>query len=377
MKKYLGLLAGVVLMLSGQKVLAADFIKPSGQDQNVIVSATQSYRNLYTAGAAVTINGNIAGDLTAAGGTVTVVGGVEKSALLAGGTLNLVGDFGSNVKLIGGNVTVTGKVGGDLAIAGGNISVTGKSEIAGDAIIAGGNVIIDAPVNGSIHVLGGNVTINGKVRGGVYVQAGQQLTFGPQAEVGGKITYKGPKQAVVQAGAKIGQIDFSLSQPRRYENRFFAVLTFAFLLKLLALMVAGWLLLKIKRSWAQAVVDRTMQKPWESLGWGFLGVIAVPILIVVCLLAFVGFYVSAIAGAWFVLTLLLTQIFATVVLGFWVLKLVGKTGHLLADWQSLVVGVILWGILGLVPVLGWIAETLLFLMTLGALLQIGRENLKN
>lgn len=86
-------------------VLAAEVAWPSQGSPNVVVGSQESHRNLYTAGANVTVNGDVTGDLTAAGGMVSITGTVQQEVLLAGGTLDVSGQVGGNARLAGGNIT--------------------------------------------------------------------------------------------------------------------------------------------------------------------------------------------------------------------------------------------------------------------------------
>jgi hypothetical protein len=117
---------------------AADIIAPNKDNPNVSIPATETHRNVYTAGSNVTVSGNIAGDLVAAGGMTTIEGSVEQDAMLAGGTLNINGSINGDARLAGGNITVGSPVGGDLVVAGGNVTVTGRSSVGGDLVAGAG-----------------------------------------------------------------------------------------------------------------------------------------------------------------------------------------------------------------------------------------------
>ncbi|MDD4902042.1 MAG: hypothetical protein PHE24_02795 [Patescibacteria group bacterium] len=371
-----GLVLGVLLFGIAGSAMAADFATATGKDGNVLVGAAETHKNLYAVGGNVTVNGITTGDLTAAGGFVTVSGDVEKDLLLAGGTLNLSGTIGDNAKIAGGNIFITGPVKGDLAIAGGNINLTGKSSVDGDLLIAGGSITIDAPVKGNVKIAGGNVIINGKIDGSLDVKSGS-LTFGSGADVAGNINYSGKAKAEVNSGAKVGNINFTEWQPQVPTKKSMAgFLTFAFLIKILAWMVAAWLLMHFKKSWVMKVSDSVQSKPWSNLGWGLVYLIAIPLAIILLFATLIGFYAALIVGAIFAVLLLVAHIFAALIAGFLIVKLFNKTKIDIPVWQPIVIGVLAYMIVSLIPFLGWIATAIIFLMTFGALVKSAGEMIK-
>ena len=106
------------LLTAALPVYAAEVFGPAQGKADVTISAQAGHKNVYAAGATVTVNSDISGDLAAAGGSVNVTGKVQQEALLAGGSLDLSGAVGGTARLFGGNITVSGPIGGDLAIAG-------------------------------------------------------------------------------------------------------------------------------------------------------------------------------------------------------------------------------------------------------------------
>jgi hypothetical protein len=147
---------------------------------------------------------------------------------------------GGDARVAGGNITISSPIGGDLLIAGGNISLTEKSSVSGDLVIGGGNVILNAPVMGRLKAGVGNLTINSKIEGDVEIYSSGRgkgegnVVFGPKAEVLGKIFHKGSKQAVIQEGAKVSAIDFTLHTGRKAMAALAGFLTAAVLIKLIA-----------------------------------------------------------------------------------------------------------------------------------------------
>lgn len=375
-KKILGLFA-VFCVLSFSVAQAAEFIAPSQDEGNVTVGVAETHRNLYVAGANVTVNGSTLGDLFAAGGTVTVDGSVEQDLVAAGGTLISNSAVGGDARIAGGNVTVNGTIGGDLLAAGGNLTFSERSSVAGDAVIAGGNVTVNTPIRGNARVAGGNITINSRIEGTLTVNSSQRLVFGPRAEVPGRIVYKGPSEASVDPAARISPIEFTrVEMDQRAENTLRALFTIAFLTKLLAWMIAGWVLLRLWRAAFSRMEDSIRANPWGNLGMGLVTLIVVPIAAILLFLVLVGYYVALVGLAAYVLMILLASVIAALVLGSLIVRwLTKKTPGNVPDWQIIVIGVVVWHLVGLVPFVGAIAKFILFLMAFGALARMVRESL--
>lgn len=357
--------------------LAADLVGPeSKQDQNVVISSAETHKNLYTAGGNVTVNGDVLGDLTVAGGMVTVEGVVEKDLFVAGGNLFINGKVGETARVAGGNINITAPIGGDLLIGGGNITISEKSSIDGDLLIGGGNVNINAPVKGSVKIGGGNVYINSKIDGDVKIKISKDLVFGPKADIQGKVSYEAPRLAVFKDGSKVPNAEFTKWQKPSYKGRIAGIITAALLIKLLAWVLMGLVLVKFRKQSIQNMFISIVEKPWESLGIGLLALIVVPILSVLLLITAVGYYIAVSLLALYVFLLLMACILSALFLGFIILKYLNKPAESLVNWQSVLIGVVALLLIKIIPFLGWIIAFVLFLLVFGSIIKTIKELLK-
>lgn len=372
MKKILGIL---LLFFVALPVSAAEFAAPEkNSDGNINIPSNQSRKNLYAVGANITVTGPILGDLTAAGAMVTLDGEVEKDLMAGGGNLFINGSIGDDARIAGGNINISAPIAGDLLVAGGSIIITEKAAIGGDLILGGGNVTINAPVKGDVKIGGGRVMINSKIEGNINAEITENLTFGPNAEVVGKVFYKSPKTATVDSGARLGGIEYTEKQKSR--ANFKAFLTFAFVIKTIALGLAAWLLLKFRNKRVLALSESIAQKPWESLGVGLLVLIAWPIITILLLVTGVGYYLAIILAVVYVLILLITTLLAILFLGHLALKYLNKPGEVSPIWQTVVIGTVLWQLLKFIPVVGWIACAVIYLVVLGAMIKALKSQVK-
>ena len=366
----------VLGLIASSAAYAAEFVGPANnEDQNIVVGAAETHKNLYVAGPNVTVNGNTQGDLYAAGGMVSVEGTVKKDLALAGGNLFLNGAVGEDARIAGGNITISAPIFGDLLIGGGNVTLSEKASVGGDLIIGGGNVNINAPIKGSVKIAGGSVYINSKIGGEVKVQVSKNLTFGPKSEILNKVAYQAPKTAVFQAGSQVPNAEFTLRQHPSGTKAFSALITAAFLVKVLAWIIAGLILVRLRKQLSHKIFVSMREKPWENLGLGLLGLVVVPIVVILLLISFVGYYLAFIAGAAYAIILLLANIYAAVMIGYLILKYLSKPVDMPVDWQAVVIGVVVLTLLKLIPIVGWLVFLVVFLMVLGAMARIIKHSL--
>lgn len=370
---YVGLFLAAIAL--APVALAAEFKSAGKEDGNVSLPGGETHHNLYTAGGNVSVNSVITGDLVAAGGMVSVDGSVEDDAMVAGGTLYLNGSIGGNARVAGGNVTVASPIAGDLVIAGGNVTLSEKASIGGDLVIGGGNVIVNAPVRGSVRASGGNITINSRVEREVKVTATQKMTFGPRAEVLGAVSYRAPREAVIDQAARLSAVEFNQLEKRDFGRHFAAILTIGFLIKLLAWIIAGLLLMKIRKQAVHAIVESVEKTPWRNLGYGLVSFIIIPIVLLLVFVTVVGYYAGIIASLWYVLMLVVANLVSSIVAGALILRWLNRPGESAPAWQVVVIGVVALSVVKFIPILGWIVCGILLLMVLGAIMGMAKEKI--
>lgn len=355
---------------------AAELLGPASSQGDVTLGATQTKTNLYMAGGNVLVNGQVKKDLTLAGGQVTVVGDVERELILIGGDVNLSGKIGDTARVAAGNIVISGPIGSDLAVVGGNVHLLGKSSVGGDLLMAGGTLDLETPVLGNARIFAGDVYINSKISGDLNIRASGVLKFGPLAEVTGKIFYKGPKPAVVDQGAKLTDINYTVWERPNAKGAVAGLLTLGFLVKLLALFLTLVVLFGLKKLQLNGLMDSIKNKPWANLGWGFVYLIISPLLAILLFLTLVGYYAGFIILFLYALALVLAKVLAAAVLGFIIMRMLFKQPEA-PVWQPILIGVVAWYLLALIPVLGFLVLAIVFLMTLGALGQSVLNFIKN
>ena len=257
-------------------------------------------------------------------------------------------------------------------MGGGQTSVTGAG-VGGDVLWAGGMLRVDAPVGGSMQLAGGEVVINSRVRGNVEFK-GQKLTLGKDAIIDGNLTYSAQKEATVEAGAVVrGQTTFEpLKAPRApiSGKGIIAFLSLVFLGKFLALLVFALALGLFFNRYSAVLVGNAVTQPWLEAGRGLIVLIVLPVVSVMLLVTLIGVPLGLLGLLAFASLLLIASPLAAIIVGSVVHKWMFKPAEYQVAWQTILLGVAAYTLLGFVPVLGGIAKFVLVLLAIGSMMKI-------
>lgn len=345
--------------------LAAEF-KVSDKDGAVNVSSNESPRNLYIAGNTVNVSADTQSDLVAAGNTLNLQGSIEDSLIAAGANVNLNGEVGKNARVAGSSINVRNTVGEDLFMAGGSANLSPEAVISGDLYAATGSLTIDGRVAGRVRIAGGDTIVNGSVDGDLVVDGGK-LTIGDSAVIGGKLIYKAPQEASIASGAVIrGGVDYQKTDTRSYSQGSKGVLgalgILGFLMSLVILFALVYILPKTSRN----LVRETLKSFLPNLGWGFLTFVVVPTALMIIAFTVIGLKLAGILAMIYLLFLMIAFIFATLVIGAQIIKWFDKREYRV-DWLTILIGLIVVIILGIIPFLGDLVVWAVALAVLGEL----------
>ena len=367
----LAALAALGGLAAARATQAADLRASDGgqyQSGMLIVPAADHVRNLYAAAPQVLVNANSQKDTVAAGGTVDVEGATADDLTVAGGNVEVRGAVGGSARIAGGTVVVDGNVGEDLVVAGGNVTVMPTANIGGDLIVAGGNVVVSGPVGHNVRVAGGTLVLNGKVGGDVTAKLSGALQLGPQANVLGSLTYSAPHVALRDSAAQVaGTISFT---PRSVKSggQLFALFVLALAVKILAEVLAAYVLYFAFRPRFKGLVAATGTGFWKNVGYGFLFTIAVPVAAVILVVTVIGYYAAITVALAYVLAIMVSWLVAGAWFGSWVLSKI-KRHHVETGYWTIALGIACAAVISAVPFVGWIFGIILMLASFGAAVQ--------
>lgn len=356
-------------------VLASLLLAPALADEREHrLYLRQQGTDTFVAGDSARIERPVQGDLVAAGGELRIDAPVAGDVVAVGGLLRLDGKVSQNLYAGGGQVTLEGALARNARVAGGNVTVGPRATISGNASLAGGRVEVLGNVDGYLQAAGGRVYLDGKVAGDVTAAAGE-LELGPNARIGGKLTYRGAAPLVqhpqAQVAGGIERLEMEIrSRPER-ERKTGPALFGVWTLGLMA--SAAVLVLALPGFFGRTSEAARRRFGWSVL-WGFLALAAGPLAVVVLLVTVIGVPLALIALLAFFVLLLLGYLSAGIALGDGVLARWWSARAASRGWRALfaALGVLAIGMLALIPWLGGFIAFLALITGMGALLIQGR-----
>jgi hypothetical protein len=229
-----------------------------------------------------------------------------------------------------------------------------RDETAGDIYVLDGDVTIRGTVTGDVVVADGDVTIRGTVEGDVVTVTGQ-ATLGRRGNVRGDITYA-DNEPVQTPGSQVG------GEVKKFDVADAGILgAIATLIGItVSLFLLGLLLLLLAPRAADAVARTAREKALVSFGVGFLAFFLIPIIAFAALFTVVGIPLGII------LLLLVLPLYAIsyVTAAFALGRRIIKGSRILA----FLVGLVILGLLSLIPIVGSLIGLLATMFGLGLLL---------
>lgn len=247
----------------------------------------------------------------------------------------------------------------DLTIIGGNATLDKDSTVNGDLAIIGGNVTIDGRVNGDVSVTGGYIHLDDNaVITGDLVTLGGKVDRSSLASVEGTERNKRSTAILPWMRAMPVMINFDpISGPMM---AIFQALTLAALAVVVQLFTSA----QMNRAGQTA-----LGQPVASGGIGLLTIVVAPALLLILAITIIlipvsllGFLILALAilFGWLTLGLLLGRQISTWLKQNWSDPISAGAGTLALSLLS--------SMLNLIPCLGWLANALIWMIALGAVL---------
>ena len=357
------IVAFIFLLSSATAQERAD--RNGSRSRRVTVPASEVVNGDYFAfGGNVEISGTINGDLYASGGQVVIDGTVNGDVLVAGGRVSLSGTVSQDVRAAGGQITISGQVGRNLTVAGGQVELAPSAVVRGGLVAAGGNVDLSAPVTGAVKAAAGTLMVANRIGGNLDAAVGT-LRIGSRADIQGDVTYWSGREASLSEGAHIsGKIVRNVppKRPRLFPAAFFAWLGFVSI-NFFSTLILGLLSVRYLPRFHQSVVTTLKERPWPSLGIGFVAAVVLPV---------VSSLLFAVVVAIPIALILLTAFF---IMLYWVrIYAIGRIGEFIiahlrpasSRASAFVLGLFVYYLLAVIPFIGWLVVPLVMLFGFGA-----------
>jgi len=144
-------------------------------------------------------------------------------------------------------------------------------------------------------------------------------------------------------------------------------------IKFLALLAAALVLGYYFKQFSRKHVIETYQRFAPNLGWGFIALIVVPLVSLFLIITLVGSVIGFMLLAAFGLLITLAKVMSAIFIGALIWRLFGKKMPNDLNWKVILVGCLVFQILCLIPVLGWLAMFLVFVSVFGQMFLAAKE----
>jgi hypothetical protein len=326
----------------------------------------------FAAGRRVIIDGIINGDAYIAGGQVDINGIINGDLLVAGGQINVRGSVSQDIRAVGGNIIIEGQAGRNITMAGGNLTIYRTAKIVGNTVMAGGNSEILTQIN-NLTVAGGQVRIGNNVLGNITAGVGA-MDILPDVTIQGNLDYWSNNKVTIAPNAKIiGQTTFHQTHfqtnlkksPEKAAGIIFGIGIFFSMVGFISSLILGILFICLLPIYTQKISDVIRNKFWVSLLIGFITLIVTPVVSLILIITLVGvpvaFALMFIYGA----LLYIAKLFVALTIGKFVKE---KAKWNLTPIWTFTIGIILYYIVGFIPVIGMLMKMIVTLVGVGAII---------
>ena len=316
---------------------------------------------------AMTVN-DVEDDLYTAGENVSVVNKVGEDLIAAGQKVQVEKEVAQDVVALGQLVRIRGLVGDDVYAAGEGVEL--NSPGVDDVFMAGSNVTIaqKANVRGDVYVAGQTITIMGKVEG--TVRAAGNVVVMKGAVINGDLITRGPSEPVIQEGATVAGTSRHVFDKEAKKQLLTGSSIAMWVQSVMSWFIFGWLLLYLFRKRVGQVVDTVFAKGGKSVGWGFLWLALVLPVFIISLMLVVGMPIGIAVLLTTILLIVLAMATTPIVIGVWTTKYLFKRTDDQLNWQQVLLGAIVFKLVGLIPIVGWLIAVVITVLVMGSWMQI-------
>jgi len=221
------------------------------------------------------------------------------------------------------------------------------------------------------YLAGGNATITGSVGENLKVSTGN-LRISPNASVGGDLNYWSSEEANISQEATVAGQTMRHDYPSEIKkvsskNNSDAVSNgfnaFSKITSLVSTLVLGLLLIKLFPNASQIAINKVKDRPWASLGIGFLFTIITPLVTVILFITVLGIPLAFMIIPLYFIYLFFARLYVILAFGNIIMDKTGKKASLLL---SLMVGLLSYYIVSAFPLIGGITKLIVVLMGTGA-----------
>jgi cytoskeletal protein CcmA (bactofilin family) len=354
MKRWLVIFSGSIVAL----IAASTGVAFADHTTRVVEGVQNS--SIYEAASNVTINGTINGDVFCAGQMITINATVNGDVLCAGQDITVNGRVNGSVRLAGQVVNLNGRVMRSASIATQDFTMNNGSSVGIDLSLVGQDASIDAPVGRDVNGTVQSVSFSSAVGRNVTLHA-NTIALNHGTVIVGDLTYTSPHTVQRADGTFIrGAVTYHKASPHNTSLNT-GVFIWAELFWLVALIVFCAVIVALFPQQFRAWNVEWGAPFWWAVLVGFIAMFAVPLIVILLALTLIGIPLAIVLGLLWIVEAFLAVPFSAYFVG----SLIVTKRHPI--WL-VIVGIIILGIIELIPILGWIIGAIAYWLGSGTLI---------
>ena len=381
-EKWLIILTTLVLVISvsacGRNDDDGAAIKKSGHYANdMFISAddltvvADIAGDLFAAAGELTIDSSVLGEVFIAGGDVSIGKKIGGSLIGAGGEINITGDIGDGMLVAGGDIRLQkANIAANTYLVGGSVNIDNDTRIDGKLMVAGGKLFLSGKISRDIRAAGGEITIGGEIDGDVKIMA-RRINLLPGTKIGGSLIYHAPEKIQITDTVTIGKdINFIQTSVEDHGDKFFFVAGFTHLMLLAGLILLATCAIYVAPALLPAFNKRFHSQALKAFLIGLAVIVFGPIISIILIASVFGMLLALGLLAFYILLTMSGYISAAFTLGAAVLSFLGKpvAGSKLSQLGAITVGILLMGLVLLIPVVGFLVFLVAISIGVGSVL---------
>lgn len=342
---------------------ASRYLIPEGETRS---------NDLYVWAQMLDLDGTLDGDLFAWFQNGAIRGRVTEDATIFAQDIRITGEVDDDLRVFCQNLWIDGTVKGDVLGFATNLTVSEGGVVGGDVLGAGGVVVLDGDIEGDARIGAGTITLDGAIGGSAVLKTDGGLSFGPDASVGGDLSYTAPTVTAPPEGVVAGSVKYLRTEPDEGPEFDFdlprSLGILFWVIRLIMAVVAGSVIVALTKDHARKTAETIRRKPLKSLGIGFIAFICIPIIALIGMLLVVPFMLAVVLGLAYLIAIYIAKFYVGLWIGNLILRRSGRTD--VSPVPAMLLGLLIVYLITAIPIAGTlIGMVIVPALGIGALLQ--------
>ncbi len=327
--------------------------------------------NIYLLGGQPKIFGTTTGDVVVVGNNIESNGNTKGDIISVGNEIHIEGNTVGDVRVLGGDVKIKGVVNGDLIVIAGNVVLEKEAQIKGDTVLIAGRVDINNSIDKHLRVVSGSVNISGEIKNTANITS-EKINILSGSKISGNLIYFSPRQAIVEDGSDVsGSVNFnkieSIKENGLVQHAVVSFLNFWMLFRFITTLLLTFILVYVFKIFSQKTSMRSIESFWKSLLIGFVSMVFIPAIIIICLISLILVPVAVLLALVYIGVFIISTSIAGIALGVILKKVFSKNKTIEISFNSATIGVIVLTLLQFVPVVGDLTRFVFLLSAFGSI----------